>query len=118
MTLNQKPLWLLAYSPSQPLFKRASTGSLDFCGAKAYNKSMAKGWGSKTAVIRAERVEVRSSNAPDQATLDHIRQKENIALSRTRVATELKSAQNPRYRELLNRTLADLDAKLSALAGN
>ena len=77
---------------------------------------MAKGWGSKTAVV--ERVEVRSNNAPDPATLDLIRRKESIALSRTRVVTELKSAQNPRYRELLNRTLADLDAKLSALAGN
>ena len=79
---------------------------------------MAKGWGSKSAVIRAERVEVRSRNVPDPATLDLIRRKESIVLSRTRVATELKSAQNPRYRELLNRTLADLDAKLSALAGN
>lgn len=79
---------------------------------------MAKGWGSKSAVIRAEKVEVRSSNVPDPATLDLIRRKESIVLSRTRVATELKSAQNPRYRELLNRTLADLDAKLSALAGN
>lgn len=79
---------------------------------------MARGWGSKSAVIRAERVEVRSSNVPDPATLDLIRRKESIILSRTRVATELKSAQNPRYRELLNRTLADLDEKLSALAGN
>ena len=79
---------------------------------------MAKGWGSKSAVVRAERVEVRSSNAPDPAALDVIRKKEGILLSRTRVTTELKSAQNPRYRELLNRTLADLDAKLSALSGN
>jgi hypothetical protein len=79
---------------------------------------MAKGWGSKSAVVRAERVEVRASNAPDPAILDLIRRKESIALSRTRVVTELKSAQNPRYRELLNRTLADLDAKLSALAAN
>ena len=76
---------------------------------------MAKGWGSKSAVIRAERVEVRASNVPDPATLDLIRRKESIVLSRTRVVTELKSAQNPRYRELLNRTLADLNAKLSAL---
>lgn len=79
---------------------------------------MAKGWGSKSAVIRADRVEVRASNVPDSTTLDLIRRKESIVLSRTRIATELKSAQNPRYRELLNRTLADLDAKLSALAGN
>ena len=79
---------------------------------------MAKGWGSKSAVVRAERVEVRETNVPDPVTLDLIRRKESIVLSRTRVVAELKSAQNPRYRELLNRTLADLDAKLSALANN
>ena len=78
---------------------------------------MARGWGSKSAVVRAERVEVRATNVPDPATLDLIRKKESIALSRTRIVAELKSAQNPRYRELLNRSLADLDAKLSALSG-
>lgn len=78
---------------------------------------MARGWGSKSAVIRAEKVEVRSTNVPDPVALDLIRKKEGILLSRTRVLTELRNAQNPRYRELLNRTLADLDSKLSALAG-
>ena len=79
---------------------------------------MARGWGSKSAVVRAEKVEVRSTNVPDPVALDLIRKKEGILLSRTRVLTELRNAQNPRYRELLNRTLADLDAKLSALSGN
>jgi len=77
---------------------------------------MARGWASKSAVVRAEKVEVRAHNAPDAATLDLIRKKEGFLLSRTRIVTELKSAQNPRYRELLNRTLADLDARLSALS--
>jgi hypothetical protein len=78
---------------------------------------MARGWESKSAVVRAEQAEVRpTQNAPDPATLDLIRKREVILLSRTRVVTELKSAQNPRYRDLLNRTLADLDAKLSALS--
>jgi hypothetical protein len=76
---------------------------------------MAKGWDSKSAVVRAEKVEVRPQNAPDPAALDLIRKKEGILLSRTRVITELKCAQNPRYRDLLTRTLADLEAKLSAL---
>lgn len=81
---------------------------------------MARGWGSKSAVVRADQVELRPhiSNAPDPATLELIRQKESILLSRTRIVTELKSAQNPRYKDLLNRTLADLDAKLTALAAN
>ena len=79
---------------------------------------MARGWASKSAVVRAEKVEVRSNNAPDPATLDLIRKKEGFLLSRTRIVTELQSAQNPRYRDLLNRTLADLEAKLSALSGD
>lgn len=69
-------------------------------------------------MVRAEKAEVRPINAPDAATLDLIRKKEGIQLSRTRIVTELRSAQNPRYRDLLNKTLADLDAKLSALSGN
>ncbi|MBZ5579746.1 MAG: hypothetical protein LAP40_24585 [Acidobacteriia bacterium] len=80
---------------------------------------MARGWASKSAVVRAEQAEVRpGANVPDPATLDLIRKKESILLSRTRIVTELKSAQNPRYVILLNRALADLDAKLSALTGN
>ena len=82
---------------------------------------MAKGWESKSAEALAGIFDVRANaaaaagNAPDPATLSLIRQKESFLLSRTRIVTELKSAQNPRYRDLLNRTLADLDAKLSTL---
>lgn len=80
---------------------------------------MAKGWESKSAEALAGMFDVRVNaerNVPDPVTLNLIRQKESILLSRTRIVTELKSAQNPRYKELLNRTLADLDAKLAALA--
>ncbi len=81
---------------------------------------MAKGWESKSAEALAGMFDVRHSvleqNIPDPATLNLIRQKESILLSRTRIVTELKSAQNPRYRELLNRTLADLNAKLATLS--
>jgi len=76
---------------------------------------MARGWASKSAVIRADQPELRPDalNSPDPATLDLLRKKEGILLSRTRIVTELKSAQNPRYIELLHRALADLDARLS-----
>ena len=78
---------------------------------------MAKGWESKSAEALAGIFEVRPGteerNVPDPATLNRIREKESILLSRTRIVTELKSAQNPRYKDLLNRTLAGLDAKLS-----
>jgi hypothetical protein len=78
---------------------------------------MAKGWESKSVEALAGVFEVRAftadRNVPDGATLDRIRQKETMLLSRTRIMTDLKTAQNPRYRELLSRTLADLDAKLA-----
>ena len=79
---------------------------------------MAKGWESKSAEALAGIFEVSphaDRNVPDPVTLDHIRQKESILLSRTRIVSELKSAQNPRYRDLLQRTLADLEAKLATL---
>lgn len=80
---------------------------------------MARGWESKSAVVRAEQAEVRPThNAPDPAALDLIRKREGIQLSRARIVSELKSAQNPRYRDLLNRTLADLDARLSSLSAD
>jgi hypothetical protein len=79
---------------------------------------MAKGWESKSVEALAGVFEVRQltagRNVPDSATLDRIRQKETMLLSRTHIVTELKTAQNPRYRELLSRTLADLDVKLAA----
>jgi hypothetical protein len=78
---------------------------------------MAKGWESKSVEALAgvfESSHFGERNAPDSATLDRIRRKETILLSRTRIMTDLKTAQNPRYRELLSRTLADLDAKLEA----
>ena len=78
---------------------------------------MARGWASKSAVIRPDKAEVYpgTSNSPDPVTLEVIRKKESLLLSRTRIVTELKSAQNSRYIELLHRALADLDAKLTTL---
>jgi hypothetical protein len=80
---------------------------------------MAKGWESKSAEALAGVYQTSPRpaglNTPDAATLDRIRQKEAILLSRTRIMTELQSAQNPRYRDLLNRTLVGLNSKLAAL---
>jgi hypothetical protein len=78
---------------------------------------MARGWESKSveAQIDAAEVHHRSAaleNAPSPEILELIRQKEGILLSRTRVVCELKSAKNPRYKAVLTKALADLDAKL------
>jgi len=82
---------------------------------------MARGWESKSVEAQIDMAASNNRRAiieetPDPVKVERIRQKENILLSRTRVARELKQVQNPRYRELLNKALADLDAQLAALA--
>ncbi len=42
-----------------------------------------------------------------------MRRKETLVLSVTRVTQELQSAQNPRYRALLEKSLADLHLQLA-----
>jgi len=78
---------------------------------------MARGWESKSAEMQAESAESGAHSTPHtrytSAELDIIREKEGLLLSRTRVLRELDSAQNPRYKAILNKALADLDLKLS-----
>ena len=83
---------------------------------------MARGWESKSVEAQIDAAEVRKSavllNAPAPVLLESIRKKENILLSRTRVVRELNTAQNPRYRVVLTKALADLDAQLSTFAAD
>jgi hypothetical protein len=79
---------------------------------------MARGWEREPAAAAAagmakdHRVAV-SENVPDPEELQLIRKKESIQLSRVRVIRELKSSQNPRYKALMVKALADLDAQLA-----
>jgi hypothetical protein len=83
---------------------------------------MARGWESKSVEAQIDMAEQQShrvavlQRTPDPKQLDRIRQKESILLSRTRVLRELDAAQNPRYKAVMTKALADLDAKLSSLA--
>jgi hypothetical protein len=83
---------------------------------------MARGWESKSVEAQIDAAEARKSavllNSPPPVVLESIRQKENILLSRTRVVRELSTAQNPRYRVVLTKALADLDAQLSTFAAD
>ena len=83
---------------------------------------MARGWESKSVEAQIDAAEVRKSvvllNSPAPEELESIRKKENILLSRTRVVRELTTAQNPRYRLVLKKALADLDAQLSTFAAD
>lgn len=81
---------------------------------------MARGWESKSVEAQIDMAENRSAAAQakvlSQENLDLLRKKESILLSRTRVVRDLQNAQNPRYKEVLNKALADLDAQLTTLA--
>jgi len=82
---------------------------------------MARGWESKSVEAQIDLAGAglhprgATSLPPDPAKLDAIRRKENIVLSRTRVIHDLESARNPRYKAVLTKALADLDAQLSNL---
>ena len=82
---------------------------------------MARGWESKSIEAQIDAAEQHHYSAvlnrtPDPNQLRVIRQRESILLSRTRVLHELGAAQNPRYKAMLTKALADLDAKLATIA--
>ena len=81
---------------------------------------MARGWESKSVETQIDMAESRSAVARakvlSDVSLDLLRKKESILMSRTRVVRDLQNAQNPRYRAVLSKALADLDAQLSTLA--
>jgi hypothetical protein len=81
---------------------------------------MARGWESKSVEAQIDMAQEHHHSAgprtPDPAELEIVRRRETILLSRVRVVRELESAQNPRYKLVLNKALADLDAQLSNLA--
>ena len=80
---------------------------------------MARGWESKSVEAQIDMAETRSAAAParalSQKALETLRKREGLTLSRTRVVRELAASQNPRYKAVLTKALADLEAQLSAL---
>jgi hypothetical protein len=81
---------------------------------------MARGWESKSVEAQMEAAEDRASLANRRALADEEirlqRERESLELSRTRVLQDIASSANPRYREVLERSLGFLDDKLKALA--
>ncbi len=80
---------------------------------------MARGWESKAVESQIEAAEERAARSKaihvsaEQLRLQ--RERESLELSRTRVLQDLASANNPKYRDLLQRSLQFLDEKLQAL---
>jgi hypothetical protein len=81
---------------------------------------MARGWESKS--VEAQQAEaIEESGAPrvklTPEAASRSRERENLRLARQRVVQQLEGSENPRYRKLLEDTLADLDQKLSHFEG-
>jgi hypothetical protein len=81
---------------------------------------MARGWESKSVEAQIDMAEARKSSAapessPDPRILETLRRKEHVLLSRTRVLRELANVESPRYKAVLEKALADLDAQLATL---
>ena len=82
---------------------------------------MARGWESKAVESQIEAAATRSEqsrvNQLQAAEISLQRERESLELSRTRVLQDLAKAENPRYKEQLERSLMFLDEKLAALNG-
>lgn len=94
--------------------------SLRFYRRKAYNPSMARGWESKSIEAQIEESGPEKFPSAAQNLTAEERQaalkKNNLMLSRKRILQQLEQTPNERYSELLRRTLASLDAEISALS--
>ena len=84
---------------------------------RGYNRGMARGWESKSVEEQQSSAkEGKPSGRPaTPQEIERRNQRLSLELTRARVAHELESAQNPRYRELLQTELAALDKRLAAL---
>lgn len=87
---------------------------------------MARGWESKSVEDQVQQAEsipaAKESKGKGKQKIELTptqvethRRREVLILARLRVQQDLKAASNPRYTEQLNRALADIEARLSAL---
>ena len=81
---------------------------------------MARGWESKSVEVQqmetAQPGKEKQGNgrfSPDELELH--RKKEGLLLTRARVLQDLQAARNPRYQQMLQQALAQLENELAAL---
>jgi len=82
-----------------------------------YNFCVARGWESKSVEEQQAEAATPRSAKPllTAAQIAIQRQRQGLMLSRQHVLQLLEAAQNPRHREILQRSLTDLDAQLARL---
>jgi hypothetical protein len=80
---------------------------------------MARGWESKAVEGQVQEFQSKEDRNKkkqiSQDVLETRRKRGVLMLSRARVERQLQASQGPRYREQLERALADLDAQLAEL---
>jgi hypothetical protein len=80
---------------------------------------MARGWESKSVESQIESAELRRNQAHAVSlTPEQIQWKQewdSLQMARTRILHDLETSKNPRYREILYRSLQHLDDKLADL---
>jgi hypothetical protein len=82
---------------------------------------MARGWESKSveeqrqAAATARTGKIPTATSPAQQ--ERRRKREELELARKRILADLDAARHPRHRELLQRTLAELETRITALGG-
>jgi hypothetical protein len=78
---------------------------------------VARGWESKSVELQQD--DARSTAEPNRRLTPEQREiesrKEGLKLSRSRILEQLHSAENPRYRKILEQALAELDEQIARL---
>ncbi len=78
---------------------------------------MARGWESKSVESQIEsahserRAGKKESHTPETAEV--LRQRETLRLAKTRLLEQLRECENPRYRQMIEQALADLEKTLA-----
>jgi len=79
---------------------------------------MARGWESKSVEEQMENARQQKQKKDASAVhstkhVHHSRQHENLVLARARLVKDLETTDNPRYKQFLEASLADIDKQIA-----
>jgi hypothetical protein len=76
---------------------------------------MARGWESKSVEEQMENARQQKDAAAAQSAkpVHHSRQHENLVLARARLVKDLETTSNPRYKQFLEASLAEIDKQIA-----
>ena len=80
-----------------------------------YTSGVARGWESKSVEEQMENARQQKDAAAAQSAkpVHHSRQHENLVLARARLVKDLETTDNPRYKQFLEASLADIDKRIA-----